>query len=204
MTDVHPDSEFTGKYENEGRIGGMLVDAFYSAVKGVLQPHLSGAKNVLEVGCGAGYSSERILSWLPAGCDFLGCDVGDSLVESARKRNPGAEFIRQSVYSLAVPDKSFDVVVMLEVLEHLDHPGAALAELQRVAKRCVVISTPREPLWRALNFLRGKYMGDFGNTPGHIQHWSSGGLRRFVRGNFEPMEMRQPIPWTVLSLSPRE
>lgn len=203
MPEVQQDSEFTGKYEKEGRIGGMLVDAFYSAVGELLAPHLVPPVSLLEVGCGAGYSSERILSRFPKGCEFMGCDVGPSLLAAARLRNPGVEFSRQSVYALALPDKSIDVVVMLEVLEHLDRPEQALMELRRVARNRVILSTPREPIWRMLNFMRGKYMRDFGNTPGHMQHWSSRGLRNCVSGCFEVSDMRQPLPWTVLSLIPR-
>ena len=203
MADMHGDEEFTGKYEKEGRIGSLLVDSFYSSVAALLAPRLGGARTLLEVGCGAGYSTERLAPLAPAGCEFLACDVGSSLVSAAKVRNPGVSLSRQSVYSLALPDKSVDVVVMLEVMEHLDEPARALAELDRVAKRHVIVSTPREPIWRALNFMRGKYMRDLGNTPGHLQHWSSRGLQRFMRTRFDVQDMRQPLPWTILALSPR-
>lgn len=196
------DEEFTGKYEKEGRIGSLLVDAFYSAVAALLAPRLGGATTLLEVGCGAGYSTERLARLVPDGCDFLACDVGPSLVSAAKRRNPRVGMSRQSVYALAMPDKSVDVVVMLEVLEHLEDPARALAELQRVARRHVILSTPREPIWRALNFMRGKYMGALGNTPGHLQHWSSIGLQRAVRPRFRVEDMRQPLPWTILALAP--
>ncbi len=199
-----PDAEFTGKYEAEGKAGRWLVDRFYASVLDVLLPEVSPGSLVLEVGCGAGYSSLNLRQALPAGVDFIGSDVGETLLHKARLRNPGVVFVRQSVYDLALPDKSVDVVVMLEVLEHLEHPVQALAELRRVARKAVVISTPREPLWRTLNFIRGKYMRDLGNTPGHIQHWSSRGLRREVAQFFHVVRMSQPMPWTVLSLSPRQ
>ena len=197
------DEEFTGKYEKEGRIGSLLVDSFYSSVGGLLAPRLDGARTLLEVGCGAGYSTERLAPMVPGGCKFLACDVGPTLVSAAKARNPGVSVSRQSVYSLALPDKSVDVVVMLEVMEHLDDPARALAELDRVTRRHVIVSTPREPIWRALNFMRGKYMRDLGNTPGHLQHWSSRGLQRFMRTRFDVQAMRQPLPWTILALTPR-
>ena len=203
MAEMHGDEEFTGKYEKEGRIAGRLVDAFYAAVAGLLAPRLVGAGTLLEVGCGAGYSTERLRPLLPDGCEFLACDVGPTLIAAARARNPQVHVSRQSVYALGLPDKAVDVVVMLEVLEHLDDPARALAELRRVARRHVILSTPREPIWRVLNFMRGKYIADFGNTPGHVQHWSSAGLRRFVGTHFDVEDMRQPLPWTVLALAPR-
>lgn len=200
---MHADDEFTGKYEKEGRIGGFLVEAFYSKVVELLAPCLRGGMTLLEVGCGAGYSTQRLARVLPDGCGFLACDVGPTLVSAARARNQDVHISRQSVYSLALPDKSVDVVVMLEVMEHLDRPDRALTELQRVTRSNLILSTPREPIWRMLNFMRGKYMADFGNTPGHIQHWSSGGLRRYVESRFDVRDVRRPLPWTVLSLVPK-
>ncbi|MGJ4804871.1 class I SAM-dependent methyltransferase [Luteimonas sp. SDU82] len=203
MDSAHDDSEFTGKYEEAGRIGGWLIDRFYARVRALVLPHVSAGDTVLEVGCGAGYSSQRLLDWLPLGTSYLGSDVGESLLQKARARNPSASFVRQSVYDLALTDKSVDVIVMLEVLEHLEHPARALSELARVARKAVILSTPREPLWRMLNMARGKYLLDLGNTPGHVQHWSSRALVEMTTPYFGLIGRFNPIPWTVLSLAPR-
>lgn len=56
---------------------------------------------------------------------------------------------------------------------------------------------------RLLNMARGKYIGDFGNTPGHIQHWGKKHFVKFVSGQFEVVETRSPLPWTMLLCRPR-
>lgn len=200
---VDTDIEFTGKYEEGGRIGGWLIDRFYDAVRDLLEPQLPASGLLLEVGCGAGFSTERIRPWLPTGVQYLGSDVGATLLVKASCRNPGLSFVRQSVYRLPFEDASVDAVVMLEVLEHLDDPSAALAELRRVCRGPVLLSTPREPIWCALNMARGKYWGDWGNTPGHVNHWSTRGLIRRVSPWFDVVAYRQPLPWSVLLLQPR-
>lgn len=200
---VDQDEQFTGKYEKTGRVGSSLVDGFYRSVKELLMPRLDGARTLHEVGCGAGYSTERMRDWIPLGIDFSGSDVTHSLVDKAQRRNPGIVIEARSAYNLGFPDKSIDILVMMEVLEHLDDPAAALTELARVARQNVLISTPREPIWRALNMARGKYLRDFGNTPGHINHWSSRGLKQQVSPWFEVIDSRQPLPWTILLLKPR-
>ena len=200
MTDA--DSQFTGKYENSGRAARWLIDRFYAAVIDMLAPVDAGA-SLLEVGCGAGYSTQYLRAALAPGQELRATDVGDTLLVAARDRNPGIGFFQSSVYRLPLPDKSVDAVVMLEVLEHLDDPDAALAELARVARKRVVISTPREPLWCAMNFARGKYLSSLGNTPGHIQHWSSTGLKHLVSRHYHVESARTPVPWTVLRLRPR-
>jgi hypothetical protein len=44
---------------------------------------------------------------------------------------------------------------------------------------------------------RGKYLGALGNTPGHLNHWSSEGFLRLLRRRFDVIEMRAPLPWTM-------
>ncbi len=102
---------------------------------------------------------------------------------------------------LPFPDGTFDLVLAVEVLEHLPDPARALDELARVARpgATAVLSVPSEPLWRALNLARGKYVGELGNTPGHIQHWTPRSFRRLVSRRFEVRAVRRPVPWTVLA-----
>jgi len=67
-----------------------------------------------------------------------------------------------------------------------------------VASRRVLISTPWDPVWRALNMARGRYLAALGNTPGHIQHFTRRSLERLARTRLRVLERRTPLPWTVL------
>jgi hypothetical protein len=67
-----------------------------------------------------------------------------------------------------------------------------------VAARHLLVSVPREPLWRALNVARGAYVRDLGNTPGHVNHWSRGSFVQMARRYGEVLEARSPFPWTML------
>ena len=56
--------------------------------------------------------------------------------------------------ALPFPDQAFDLVLAIEVLEHVPGPESALAELARVCSGTLVASVPFEPIWRAGNLAR--------------------------------------------------
>jgi hypothetical protein len=117
---------------------------------------------------------------------------------AARRDLSGSLFERRSIYELDAARDSADLVVCCEVLEHLDNPDGGLRALQRIASRSLIVSAPREPLWRLLNLARGKYVADWGNTPGHVQHWSKRDFVGLVSRYFQVVEIRSPLPWTML------
>ncbi len=149
------------------------------------------------MGCGAGYSAERLVPLFPD-TTFRASDVEEDLVRMARKRNPDMEICVDSIYDLKENDASVDLVIALETLEHLEDPECALKELYRVTKQYALLSVPREPLWRALNMARGAYLKDLGNTPGHLNHWSTRDYHTFVSTQFDVIATKQPLPWTIL------
>ena len=154
---------------------------------------------VLEVACGPGFSTKRIAEWVPAGRLFAS-DVEPDLVKEASGRAPQAQVIQESIYETTRADDEFDVVFALEVLEHLDDPARALAEIRRITKRYAIVSVPREPVWRAMNLARGKYAREFGNTPGHVNHWGRRGFEDLLATRFSIINSHFPLPWQMYLL----
>ena len=189
--------EFIGKYEETNPISKYLVDGFYGALESLIP---SDVATVLEAGCGAGYSADRIVPMLK-NATYEGSDIGEELISIAQEKHPNIPFSIESIYDLQREDNSFDLTLALETLEHLDDPLKALQELKRVSRKYVIISTPREPLWHALNMARLKYVGSLGNTPGHINHWSKRGFQKFASQEAKVIDVRSPIPWNMILLS---
>src|SRR3546814_18726825 len=77
---------------------------------------------------------------------------------------------------LPFPDDSFDLVLGIEVLEHVPVPDRALSEIRRVGRASFVLPVPRAPIWRMANVARGRYLRDLGTPPAPVNHWSA---RRF-------------------------
>lgn len=185
------------KYGTKNPIARRLMKGFLDATGGLFAG--AAPRTVLEVGCGEGrLATQLIAQHRPE--RFLATDL--SLELRDRAADSLIEFEQASIYDLPYDDGSFDLVVCCEVLEHLERPGEGLGEICRVARDHVLVSTPREPLWRAMNMARGKYLSDLGNTPGHVQQFSKDGLMRLVSTRARIVETRHPIPWTVVLAKP--
>lgn len=202
-----PEAEdFAHKYtdEGQGKIGGKLIDGYFKAVESLVRVTHINEKvmfRAIEIGCGEGFSTQRLRKMLPGHATLQASEYVDALVPKAQGNNPGVEIIQESAYELHYPNNSFDVVFLLEVLEHLDYPDKALAEIARVLKPdgYLILGVPREPLWCMLNMARGKYLGHFGNTPGHLNHWSKLTLVSYIEKHFGPVrQTRSPLPWTLV------
>lgn len=163
-------------------------------------------KSIHEVGCGEGY---WVMRWNQQGIRARGCDFSSQVIKIARENaaeqgQSPESFETRSIYDLVSGRDSADLVVCCEVMEHLEHPQKGLEALQRVTNNYLILSVPREPLWRVLNLARGKYFTALGNTPGHIQHWSKGGFVDLVSRYFDVVEVTSPLPWTMLLCRPRQ
>ena len=156
-------------------------------------------ESVLDVGCGEGVLTERFASRIGAG-HVVGVDLDDPKLreEWSRRARPNLEFRTFDGADLPFADNEFDTACALEVLEHVPDPERTLSEMVRVARRHVLVSVPREPMWRALNMLRGAYLRDLGNTPGHVNHWSRGAFLDFANRHGQIAAVRTPFPWTML------
>jgi 2-polyprenyl-3-methyl-5-hydroxy-6-metoxy-1,4-benzoquinol methylase len=153
---------------------------------------------VHEVGCGEGFLCAMLAR---DGFSVRGSDVAAAAVAAARSRAAGlglsASFRVADLYDLVPERDGAEVVVCCEVLEHLADPRRAVQLLADLARPHLIVSVPREPLWRVLNLTRGRYWRDLGNTPGHLQHWSSAAFLALLGSHLEVRAVRTPLPWTM-------
>lgn len=129
---------------------------------------------ILEVGCGLGYLTHALKT---AGHDIRGLDISSSAVEAA-KQTYGPYYVCADVNVFpATTDERFDIIVMTEVVEHLEEPLAVLSSLRALLKPggVALVSTPSK------DFLPQSAVWRTDNPPVHLAWYSKTSLREMAR-----------------------
>ena len=163
-------------------------------------------QSLLDVGCGEGVLTHQWAQRLGDERRVVGIDLDDPALhaEWAKRTAPNLEYQVMKAENLPFADREFDAATAIEVLEHVPDAEHTVAEMARVAKRWLLVSVPREPLWRGLNMARGAYWKDLGNTPGHVNHWSKRSFVALLSRHGEVVQARSPFPWTMLLVRLRD
>jgi SAM-dependent methyltransferase len=156
-------------------------------------------RSVLDVGCGEGVLTSEWAQRLGER-RIVGIDLEDPKLQAEweTRQRPNLEYRVEEATRLSFSNDEFDMATAIEVLEHVPEPEQTLAEMARVAQRFLLVSVPREPIWRMVNVARGAYWKTLGNTPGHVNHWSKVGFKSLLTQYGTVQEMRSPFPWTML------
>jgi 2-polyprenyl-3-methyl-5-hydroxy-6-metoxy-1,4-benzoquinol methylase len=183
------------KYTTRNPIARRLVAGFLRNLDSLVnqvQP-----ASIHEVGCGEGY----LISRYSDGRRLLtASDNSARVISEARRLHgaPGIRFKTSNLFDLDPDEDSASLILCCEVLEHVRPAEAAIDALAMLARPFLIASVPNEPQWRILNLIRGSYLPDLGNTPGHLNHWSRTQFLRLIGRRFEILRIRQPTPWTMV------
>jgi SAM-dependent methyltransferase len=188
-------SDNEAKYRSKNPVVRYLVKRFLSRVSDLAATERP--RRVLEVGCGEGIVLATLAARLP-GARLDGLELDETTLEQARLRCPGATLVRGDACELPFGDRSFDLVVCLEVLEHLPEPARALRELKRVARAACLLSVPHEPFFRLGNVARGKNVARLGDPSDHIQHWGARGFADFCGRELAVRVRTTSFPWLIV------
>jgi 2-polyprenyl-3-methyl-5-hydroxy-6-metoxy-1,4-benzoquinol methylase len=185
------------KYGSTNPVVRRLMHGFESTLEELWQK--AAPESILDVGCGEGVLTEQWADKLGSG-RIVGIDLDDPKLKAEwdKRQRANLEYRVEDATNLSFAGGEFDMATAIEVLEHVPDPERTVAEMARVAKRWVLVSVPREPLWRGLNMARGAYLKDLGNTPGHINHWSKRSFVSMLSRHGSVEEVRSPFPWTMV------
>jgi SAM-dependent methyltransferase len=97
-----------------------------------LQKFLPGARKIMEIGCGTGFVLSEINRRIP-GLSLSGSDLYSDGLQFAGRRIPNAVFYQIDACSIPFRDE-FDVIMALDILEHIETDSKALGETYRALK----------------------------------------------------------------------
>ncbi len=129
--------KYNGSYKDEELLKNVYLPKLLKNTK------ITSKSKVLDIGCGFGYFlkiCEEII-----GCETYGVDISKDAIDVAKKITKAKLYVLDVDHGLSIfKDGYFDLVVMLDVIEHLKSPYSVLKEVYRVLKTggYVVITTP--------------------------------------------------------------
>lgn len=114
----------------------------FSTVRDLISSHI----DILDIGCLNGNFYNFLKENNFSIKSFTGVDFSEKLIERAKNRFPEQKWIVSDCKKLPFDDNSFDVVTLMELLEHIEEPDLALKEASRVCKKSgsVIITVPNE------------------------------------------------------------
>jgi len=186
------------KYGSRNPIVRLMMQGYENSLNELI--NVVNPSDIHEVGCGEGYWTMKLSE---KGLNIRGSDFSKTVIEmaqlNAKERNlPQLRFLTRNIYNLDPSTDSANLVICNQVLEHLDKPEEALLSLKQITNPNLIVCVPREPLWRALNMARGKYWNKMGNTPGHVQNWSTTAFTSLLIKHFTIVQVKTPVPWTMV------
>lgn len=175
LTEIHEDVP-ADHYDH-----GLKVNLFqkiwhnrrFTEISRVIRP-ISG--KVLDVGCHGGTFTQVVLKKIGSK-DIYGVDISPSAIQYIKKKIPYGHFQVASAEDLPFKDDTFDAVVCLEVLEHVDNPVKAISEIRRVLKKGgygVILVPSESKLFKTVWFLWTLYYPVWRHA--HVQSFSGNRL----------------------------
>lgn len=138
-----------------------------------------GTKNIslLDVGGGAGLILRAVAEHIRMkgfNVDKYALDISSEMLDIQLKNNQDAQVFCEDIHDTSFANKTIDILLLLDVLEHVPMPGDALREIRRIAKY-MIINVPLEDHIAMKTFDRiskGSIRQHLLDTYGHVNKYS--------------------------------
>ncbi|MFA5396049.1 MAG: class I SAM-dependent methyltransferase [Methanogenium sp.] len=114
----------------------------FSTVRDMLSKNL----DIVDIGCLNGNFYNFLKENNFSVKSFTGVDFSEKLIKRANNRFPEQKWIVSNCYMLPFENETFDVVLLMEILEHIDFPVKALEEAKRICRKngMIILTVPNE------------------------------------------------------------
>lgn len=183
------------KYINKNFFHRLFLDRFLDAV--FYEIKKLDPKTILDFGCGEGLFLKAMRDRGLSAKKVLGVDIQKDAIERATTLVPEYDFKHIDLFQINLDVFQFDLVIAIEVLEHLYEPEKFLKHLTALSSKYVLFTVPFEPWFQIVNLLRGRDILRLGNHPEHVNHWSPASFRKFLTPYIKIETLSVKFPWIV-------
>jgi len=159
-------------------------------------------ERIISLGCGEGFDLKYIFTQKSNNMRLsCGLDLELQALQMAGRSLKPYPFsaICGDLYHLPLRFHHYDLILCLEVLEHLATPEKALREIAQYAKGHCIFSVPHEPFYRLTRMILFKLnITRLGNHPDHLNHWSRKSFGDLINKYFIVDEIIPSFPWTIV------
>lgn len=182
------------KYLTKNPIKLKLNDIFIDAILSIVEKYSS--DSIVEIGCGEGHVLKKISEKYP-NLKLKGCDINEDALKLARVTLPEVLFEKIDILEpFSIADKT-DIVLVLEVIEHIANYKKALENIASLKSKYFVISVPNEPIFSYTSLLTLKNIKRFGKDPEHVNYWTSKQITQILSEYFKVIDVKTPGLWTI-------
>ncbi|MBN1303069.1 MAG: class I SAM-dependent methyltransferase [Anaerolineales bacterium] len=171
-----------------------------TCLKSIKANHAQTEGRVLEVGCGAGRFLRSLRRQLPQ-LEYHGCDLDETSIRMAKAYQDGIHYRMADAVSLPYEADQFDIVLLFDILEHVEDTDQFLGELQRVAKNGarlhMYVPCEGEPFTLYWLLYKLKIGHDLTKRhAGHVQRFTKKGVQAVVAAHgFEIIQKSYSTYW---------
>jgi SAM-dependent methyltransferase len=180
------------KYQSGNPVVQLLIRRFFQKL--VQQMLELRPTTVIDLGCGEGVVADVLLKHLGQ-IKYIGYDKNPIAIREAERRSPAAVFQRADIFDVEPTPDAADVILCLEVLEHMEDADRFLKHIARLQPHRLIVSVPWEPFFRIGNFCRGQYLRRLGNHPEHVHCFGVRSLQSLLAHHFLDVRIERSFPW---------
>ncbi|MFX0205056.1 MAG: class I SAM-dependent methyltransferase [Candidatus Hodarchaeota archaeon] len=189
----YPQSSNLKKYSTKNPFAYRQIERFVLAILKEINDKNPNPQKILDIGCGEGLIPTY------GGLDFTGLDLSPSALQIANKINKRSHFLCGSGDHLPFGSTSFDLILCLEVMEHVPTPDLLLQELDRVLtpEGVALVTVPYSRIYRTLNLIRFKNVRRLGEDKDHTFRFNPRLFRKILSHHFTSVQIKHTIPWLI-------
>lgn len=149
-------------------------------------------KRILDIGCGIGHH----LSILGTRNLRVGLDISLGALKRAQALSDGVFFSQANAYYLPFRSHSWDTILLIDVIEHLEYPSKLLREMARLLQvnGLLILQTPNYPIKRlydVVNYLKPHgWRKSIRDDPTHVSKLSWWRLESLIAQDFVIVDSR--------------